>query len=515
MSYYLGVDFGTEGVRAALFDIEGRLFAMESEGYPTSYPKAGWVEQDPADWWKSFIAVIRKLIDRSGVRGEEIAGMACDTTSCTVLVLNNAFSPLRNALVWMDVRSSSQAERIAGSCANALKYNGYGNVSAEWMPSKLLWIKENEPEIYREAVYACEFQDWINYRLTGQWTGSINNVTIRWYYDLPNGGWPADFYEEIGLGDALKKFPRRILRLGEMVGAVSSAVARETGLPDKLPVVQGGVDAYMGMLGLGAVRPGRVAFITGSSHLLLGHTAEEFHKRGVFGAFPDAVIPGMWVVEAGQISTGSILKWFKEQFTGCGIVREADRRGLSIYDYINQCAECIRPGSEGLVVLDYWQGNRNPLTDSRARGAIWGLSLRHTPAHVYRAIMEGVAYGTEHIMRVFKEAGYSPQELVACGGATKSPLWMQIHSDVLGMPIRLTEEQNAPLLGDAILAAYGTGMYKSIEEGADSMVRIKKHIQPDLSNHERYRYYVGCYIDTYPQMRDLMWDLVEHEKSWL
>jgi ribulose kinase len=142
------------------------------------------------------------------------------------------------------------------------------------------------------------------------------------------------------------------------------------------------------------------------------------------------------------------------------------------------------------------------------------LSQTH-PCTCYRAIMEGVAYRTEHIMRVFKEAGYNPQELVACGGATKSPLWMKVHCDVLGMPIHLTEEKNAPLLGDAIMAAYGTGMYKSIEEGADSMVRIKKRIELDLSNHERYRYYVGRYIDTYPRLRDLVWDLVDHEKSWL
>ena len=126
----------------------------------------------------------------------------------------------------------------------------------------------------------------------------------------------------------------------------------------------------MGMLGLGAVRPGRVAFITGSSHLLLGHAAKGFHASGIFGAFPDAVLPGMWVVEGGQISTGSILKWFKEQFIGCGMVREAAERGLSLYEYLNERAAAIRPGSEGLVILDYWQGNRNPLTDSKARGMI-------------------------------------------------------------------------------------------------------------------------------------------------
>jgi FGGY-family pentulose kinase len=513
MSYYLGVDFGTEGVRAALFDAEGSLCAMESEGYPTYYPKAGWVEQKPEEWWKAFIKVMRRLVEAMDVPPEEIAGMACDTTSCTVLLLDSGLSPIRNALIWMDVRASSQAHRIAGSGSSALKYNGYGSVSAEWMPSKLLWLKENEPELYGKATYACAFQDWVNYRLTGEWAGSINNVTVRWYYDSSSGGWPTGFYERIGLSDAISKFPARILRLGETVGRLIPSVSRQTGLPEGLAVVQGGADAYIGMLGLGAVRPGRVAFITGSSHLLLGHTMSGFHRKGIFGAFPDSVVPGMWVVEGGQISTGSILKWFKEQFIGCTIVKEAERQGLGLYDYMNRCAERIRPGSEGLVLLDYWQGNRNPVTDSRARGAVWGLSLRHTPAHIYRAIMEGVAYGTEHIMRVFREAGYQPEELVACGGATKSSLWMQIHSDVLGMPIHLTVEQNAPLLGDAILAACGTGCYSGIEEAVKGMVKKGSCFEPDKENTERYRYYVDRYIDTYTQLKELMWETVGHEEG--
>jgi ribulose kinase len=163
--------------------------------------------------------------------------------------------------------------------------------------------------------------------------------------------------------------------------------------------------------------------------------------------------------------------------------------------------------------LNYWQGNRNPLVDSQVRGVIWGLSLKHTPVHIYRAILEAVSYGSEHIMRYFREAGFVPREVYACGGATKSDLWMQIQCDVLGVPIFLTEEPNAPLLGDAILASYGGGVYDSIDEAASQMVKVKKKIEPNLDNTEMYRYYVDRYIGTYPQMRELMHDMLRHETS--
>jgi ribulose kinase len=261
------------------------------------------------------------------------------------------------------------------------------------------------------------------------------------------------------------------------------------------------------------VKPGRLAFITGSSHLVLGHTDRGFHKEGIFGAFPDCVMPGLSVVEGAQISSGSVLKWFRDNFMSREHVEKALGAGLSLYEYLNTLAESIQIGSEGLILLNYWQGNRNPLVDSQARGVIWGLSLKHGPAHVYRAIMEGVSYGTEHIMRYFREAGFVPREIYACGGATKSDLWMQIQSDVLGIPIYLTEEPNAPLLGDAILASYGAGLYTGIEEAAGAMVRTRKKVEPDLAKTETYRYYVDRYIDTYPALKGLMHDMLKHESA--
>jgi FGGY-family pentulose kinase len=511
--YFLTFDFGTESLRGALFNERGEMLNTACRPYTTLFPHPGWAEQIPTKWWEAFRQVIRTLLDDSGIGPERITALCIDSTSCTVLPLDSRFRPLRNALLWMDVRSFRQAARIAECGCEALKYNGYGGVSAEWMPSKALWLKENEPEIYNEACYLCELQDYINFLLTGEYVASINNVTIRWYYDAWHGGWPRDLYESVGLGEVIGKFPPRVLKMGEPIGRVQPRAAEETGLSRETMVIQGGADAFAGMLGMGAVKPDRLALITGSSHVLLGQSKEEFHRRGVFGAFPDAVITGQCTVEGSQISTGSVLKWFKDQFIGQEYEREAEKQGLNLYDYLSDIAREIKIGSDGLILLNYWQGNRNPVTDSEARGAVWGFSLKHTAAHLYRAIMEGIAYGTEYILRQFKEAGFEADGIYVCGGATNSELWMQIHADVMGLPMYLTAEPNAPLLGDAILASCGAGVYGSIEEAAGNMVRVRAKIEPDMRRYEAYRYYVDRYIETYTRMCDLMHDMLRHETS--
>jgi FGGY-family pentulose kinase len=509
--FLLTFDFGTESVRGALFNEHGEMLHTAVLEYQTIFPKPGWAEQVPAEWWTAFLHVVKNLLDKSDVGPGHIPALCVDSTSCTVVALDGSFKPLRNALLWMDVRAFKQAELIAESGSDSLRYNGFGSVSAEWMPSKALWLKENEREIYDRAIYICELQDYINYRLTGEYVGSMNNVTIRWYFNSQYGGWPEDFYDTIGIGDAIDKFPKTVLRMGEPVGKIHPKAAAETGLSKDTVIIQGGADAYTGMLGLGTVKPGRLALITGSSHVMLGLSKKEFYKKGVFGVFPDGVIQGLYSFEGAQISTGSVLKWFKEQFIGKEYEQKAKKQGISLYDHMNELARQIRIGSDGLIILDFWQGNRNPLTDSQARGAIWGLSLNHTPVHVYRAIMEGISYGTEHIIRHFREAGFEPEEIYACGGATNSDLWIQIHSDVLGLPFYLTEEQNAPLLGDAVLASWGAGIYPSIEDAASNMVRVRNKIEPDMDRHRAYRYYVDKYIETYPRLRDLMHDMVRHE----
>jgi ribulokinase len=508
--YVMGIDFGTESVRVGIFTLAGQPVTFATHPYPTIFPRSGWAEQSPQDWWAALTHAARQAVAQSGLPKEAIAGVAADCTSCTVVSLDANFQPLRPALLWMDVRSAAQARAIAASGQPALKYNGYGNVSAEWFPCKALWLKQNEPDTYARAAYIGECIDWLTQRLTGRWVGSIDTAAIRAYYDRDASGWPADFYAAIDLDDLLAKLPAEVLDMGTVAGPLLPEIAAELGLPGGIPVAAGGADAFVAMIGLNVVAPGKMAFITGSSHLLLGQSAKSFHGKGIFGTYTDAVIRGQYTVEGGQVSTGSIVKWLRDNFCANEAALAAGR-GVDTYTVLNEMAAAVPPGSEGLIVVDYFQGNRTPYVDPEARGIIFGLSLRHGAGHLFRAVIEGIAYGTEHILQALRGHGYSVEEVVACGGPTKSKLWMQIHADVSNIPITLTAVPDAPTLGSAILAAVGAGCYPDVATAAANMVQVTGRITPNAENHEAYRFYVDKYIQAYPRLQDLIHATVRHE----
>ena len=280
--------------------------------------------------------------------------------------------------------------------------------------------------------------------------------------------------------------PRQVLDLGTPIDGLTQQAAEHLGLPQGTPVVQGGADAFIGMLGLGVVRPGSLAFITGSSHLHLGLSNSPFHGAGIWGTYSDAVLPGLHVVEGGQTSTGSVINWLKN-LLGAG----------TTYEELNQQAAKLRPGSEGLVVQEHFQGNRTPHTDPNSRGAISGLTLKHSPAHLFRAMMEGVAFGSELIFESMRNNGFTPENAVVSGGAVRSDLWLQIHADVSNLPLTLTKFPDAPCLGSALLAAVATGHYNDFATAADQMVHETRVIEPNAQNHEEYRPFYEAYKATY------------------
>lgn len=501
--YVLGIDFGTGGVRAALFDIEGRQKAFDSKPIELSIPRTGYAEQNINEWWAALKKAVRGCLQTANVKPSAIAGIGADCTSCTVVFLDEKYQPLRPAILWMDTRAAEQAKRIAQCGDSALKYNGGGNVSYEWMPCKALWVKENEPEVYQNAAHVMECIDWLMHCLTGNLSASLNNVTTRWYYDGRNGGFPVSLYEKTGIGDVLDKFPKTVLPMGALQGTLTHDAAVELGLLPGIPVAQGGADAYVGMIGLNVIEPGRMALITGSSHLHLGLTDAEIHQKGMFGGFPDAIVPGFYMVEGGQISTGSIVNWFKENLAGY-TAHKAVAEGKKIFDLLNEEASHIAPGSDGLLMLDYFQGNRTPFTDGEVRGLFYGLALKHTSAHIYRAILEGIAYGTEHILKTFVSGGIEVNGLYVCGGATKSRLWMDIHSSVSNVPIYIPKEPEAPSLGSAILASVAAGVYPDIAAACRCMVSFVAEIKPDEQMHNIYREYADKYRQAYPLMAKWM-----------
>jgi len=504
--YFLGIDLGTSSVKAGIFDAHGTIVASADATYPLYTPKSGWAEQKPEEWWAALCNATRQLMEKSGIDPHHIIGMSVDTTCCTVLFADENMNLLRPAIMWMDLRASKQAKKITATGHPMLKYNGFGNVSAESMPAKALWVKENEPELYHKAKYVFECTDWLMHRLTGKLTASISTTSPRWYYDRPNGGWPTSFYESFGLEDVLEKFPKEVLDLGIHVGPLLPEAARDMGIASGIPVGEGGSDAFVGMIGLNVVRPGNIALITGSSHLMLGLTSQELHAKGLWGSYPDAVIPSLQLVEGGQTSTGSIVNWFKTNFCA-NLEKEAARQGKSVYALLDEGAQQLPVGAEGLLALDYFQGNRAPYADPDVRGMFYGLSLGHTPVHMHRAIIESICYGTEAIMESFRGGGMRPDGIYISGGAVKSKLWTQMHADVCNLPIYIPKVTEAPCLGSAILGAVACGYYTDIPTAAKHMVTIADQIEPDVGRHQEYMFYFEKYKQAYQDSKNWMHDV--------
>jgi ribulokinase len=491
MAYLLGVDGGTESIRAIVFDLEGRPKGSHASEYQTQFPKPGWAEQHPEAWWRAMGQAARGALAAAGIAPDQVIAMAVDTTCCSVVALDADGTPLRPAMIWMDVRSAVEAADVAATGDPALRINsnGRGPVSAEWMIPKSLWMKRHQPELFASAARICEYQDYINWRLTGRWVASLDNVSIRWHYQSREDGVPRSLIERLDLSELEEKWPSRIVRPGDVIDVLTKDAAAHLGLQPGIPVAQGGADAFIGVIGLGVTEPGEMALITGSSHLQLGVAARPVHAQGVWGTYMDAVYPDKPIIEGGQTSTGSVIAWFKRHFAS-----------QTTFDAMNEEATTIEPGCEGLVVLDHFQGNRTPYTDAMSRGAITGLTLKHTPAHVYRAIIEGICLGTKVIVENFG-AAFQARRIVVAGGATHSPLWLQIHADTIGAPLELTEVPDAPALGCAILAARGAERFATIEDGAKAMVRTARTIEPNEANASRYDAFYPQYLELYAALK--------------
>lgn len=492
MAYYLTADGGTESLRARIYDLNGSCLGQQAVPYETRFAPGARAEQDPEDWWQALIKATAGAIAAAGIDADQIEAMCFATTCCTVVALDAQGRALRPALMWMDVRANAEADAVlaTGDAALAINGAGQGPVSAEWMIPKALWLKRHEPAVFDAAHTICEYQDFLTLRLTGERCASLDNAGLRWHYSSRNGGWAHGILAKLGLEALAEKWPSRVVPPGEVVGTLTVEAARALGLGRNVKVVQGGADALIGMIGLGVAQPGQLALITGSSHLQFGVTETALHAPGVWGAYPDIVYPGRWIVEGGQTSTGSIINWLRRMTGGTLDLAE-----------MNRLAETLEPGCDGLIVQDHFQGNRTPYTDPLSRGAIVGLTLAHEPHHIFRAIMEGIGFGTRAILDAFQAGGYASTEITVGGGATASPLWMQIHADTAGLPVRIPASADAPSTGSAVLAAHGAGRFASIDDGIAALVRPGTSIEPRPREAAIYDELYHRYKALYPALK--------------
>ena len=276
----VGIDGGTEGICVGIFTLDGTPVMFAAEKYATSFPRPGWADQNPDDWWRSLGVAMNRALAESGVSKDDILDLAADTSCCSVVALDAEMRPLRDAIIWMDVRADAEAAAVLATGDAALQMNngGKGPVSAEWMLSKSLWINRNQPEIWEQAAVICEYQDYLNYQMTGELVASINNASIRWHYRADKGGFPIDLPAALSIPELVEKWPSDVLGLGDVIGGLTPAAAH-LGLNPGTTVAQGGADAFIATFALGVVKTGQLAFITGSSHLHLGNLQQRASPR--------------------------------------------------------------------------------------------------------------------------------------------------------------------------------------------------------------------------------------------
>lgn len=474
MALLLGLDFGTGGVRAGLYDARAhRLLHVTEAHYRTTYPRLGWAEQDPLAWWQALGAACRELMALAG--RPRIAGVCVATTSSTVVATQADGVPLRPALLWMDCRAGDEAN---GTRAVRHPMMSEGGDAVEWLVPKAIWLARHEPEVYRQAARICEAVDLVNYWLTGRWVASQLNATCKWNYDSVHGTFPLDLYERLGVPDLAHKLPPEVVRVGERVGTLTPAAAAHLGIAGAPVVAQGGIDAHMAMLSAGATGPGDLLFIGGTSIVQLMHTPERVDVPGMWGPYPNALVDGPWLLEGGQVSAGSILHWLAHQMFG---LDEAGHQAL-----IRDAAQ-LAPGATGLLVLDYWMGNRTPYRSSELRGAILGLSLNHDRKDVYRASVEAIALGSANVLHTLAQSGVAVRRVIAAGGFQKNPLWLRATIDATGVPFDVVAHDNLTLIGTAAAAACAAGECAQLREAVANFAANGERIDPDMEAHEQYQ----------------------------
>ncbi|WP_423923108.1 FGGY-family carbohydrate kinase [Frigoribacterium sp. 2-23] len=480
MGVLLSIDLGTEGARVGAFTDDGTSLGSVHTPYRTSFPRPGWAEQDPDEWWSAFVTSARALLATEACRAAgPVVALASATTASTVAVVDRAGRPLRPAILWMDSRASDQAERTAGFAADhpVLAWSG-GSDAAEWLLPKAMWLKENDRATYDRADRIVEAVDYVTFRLTGRWVGSQMNAVCKYNYDSIARRYPTELYEALGMGDLVGKLPDEILPVGSPAGTVAGAVAAEIGISPDAVVAVGGIDAHVSLLACGAECDGLVSLVSGTSSAIIAEVDEPTTSTEVWGPYPQALRTSKWLVEGGQVTSGSVLKWAGEGIMG------VPRDGLG---ELIAGAAAVDPAAHGLRALDFFMGNRTPHRDARLRGAVVGLTLGTTREELYRAAIEAVACGTRSVVDSFARAGVRCDRLVFSGGIERNPLWQQVTVDVLGREAEIVTGDNLTLRACAVIAATGTGLVRDLDEGARVFAPTTRTLTPSATHTEVYR----------------------------
>ncbi|WP_027086284.1 xylulokinase [Cohnella panacarvi] len=488
--YLIGIDMGTSGCKLALFNPDGTLVYQGTKVYPTHYPQPGFAEQNPEDWWRAVCDNLHDMFAVTKIAPHLIRGIGVDGQSGAMIPMDDLGKPLRNAMIWLDRRSSRQCEDMVRNIGAEKLFDLSGNpVSPSYVTGKIMWMKEHEPELFLKTKKILQCNSYIVYRLTGQYSQDVSQGNGLHVFNIETKEWDYELTKELGIPtDWLPD----IYECSDVVGDVVAAAADCTGLAVGTPVVAGGLDAACATLGAGAIRLGDVqeqGGQAGGMSIVMERPVK--NEKLILSCH---VVKDLWILQGGTVGGGS-LNWMKREF--------ACSTDVDFFHKASEAAARIRPGSEGLIFLPYMAGERSPIWDVDAKGVFMGLSYEKTKEHMYRAIMEGCALALQHNLSTALESGVSIHTLYSVGGAANSVEWTQIKADITGKTIKIPSSDAATTLGAAILAGVGTGVYDSYADAVRRTVRIQREHAPNINHRQVYEQVISVYREAYERLKDL------------
>lgn len=500
MDYLLGTDIGTSGTKTILTDLKGNLIAQDLQEYNVMTPKPLWAEQWPDVWLEAARQSIKNTVIKAGVAKEKIKGIAVSGLyGGSGIPLDEEMNPVRPCLIWMDRRAEAETnwvlENIGEEKLLEITHNG---ADPYYGYTKILWMKNNEPENWKKTRLFLPPNNYVIYKLTGEVAIDYSSAgNIGGIFDMNRRTWSGELMEQMGI--PLSMMPEHIVESTDIVGGLTAEAAAELGLETGMPVIAAGVDCGAANIGLGVFEPGVYAAAIGTSMCAALISDKPVKGKGLIAW------PYLWDAQnityyfAGAATAGAIVKWFRNNFAALEMEIEKNG-GPNAYDVLNEEAEKIAPGSEGLIVLPYFMGERSPIWDSDAKGTMIGLSLAHNKFHIYRAFLEAVAFSLRDAMEATgEELG---EYVLLAGGVTKSKLWRQIFADVTGYKVVCPINDVEANMGDVMLAGIGTGLL-TVEEVKQWQV-LDSPIAPDPAAHEQYNKIYEIYHSIYQNLKDDM-----------
>ncbi|HRD21798.1 MAG TPA: FGGY-family carbohydrate kinase [Candidatus Nanopelagicus sp.] len=502
----LGIDIGTYESKGVLTTISGEVIAQVAVPHKLLFPRAGWAEHDPElTWWGDFCAITKQLLSTPGVVATDVKGVGISAIGPDVLPIDENFNPLRMGILYgVDTRAVKEIDELNAKYGEDEIFNATANcLSSQSTGPKILWIKKNEPEVYKKARWFVDATTFIVARLTSRVViDHFSAGCMVPMYDPWKNEWSDKFCSDFV---DLEQLPE-ILWSHELAGNVTQKASELTGLAEGTPVSVGTIDAGAEALSVGVTKPGEMMMMYGSTIFMIQVTDNDQAREKRLWAGP-YLFPGTWCLLAGMATSGSLTRWFRDQFAPELVAAEKSGGAPAYAELVKEAAE-TKPGAEGVIVLPYFSGERTPVMDPRAKGMIFGLSLTHSRGHIFRAILEGMGHGVKQHVDLFTSIGARPKTIKSVGGGTKNSIWLQAISDISGVPQEVAPLTFGASYGDALLAGVAVGLVSSPEEIRTWQGKARI-ISPDEKLAETYRPLSEIYTSLYDATKNQMHKLHE------